>query len=245
MIDFDSVSGRLRLDQPAFGALLEHLDPDGPAADPVLVDELRAAGVLVDDQPAPALAPALRTVLGAGVQVRMTVASSSSAVFHQGWALGPTTALLVQTRGPVHELLTLPTLLVPGFIASTSRTGPRKVRADEPFELDSSSRDDLLSLDDDVRRTAFAAVRGAGPAPLADAEAMWTWAVEAAWPDRDGELAGSWLHVLESPVGTWLRGDAGFEPSSGTEVWRALTMLLPTDEDLAPDVLASMAAASR
>lgn len=246
MIDFDRDSGRLRLEQPLFGALVDHLDPAGPTPEESALRELRGAGVLLGDDPDPRLVPALRAVLGAAVQVRMTVADSSHAVFHQGWAGGPTTALLLQTRGSLHELLTLPTLMVPAFVASTSRTGPRRVRATEAFTLGREVMDDLLSLGDEDRRAAFGALRDAAPSALAEAVAadeLWTWGVESAWKNPEGRLAGRWLQVVESSAGTWVRGDDGFEPSSGTEVWRALVTMMPDDFELADDVREGLAAA--
>lgn len=244
MIDFDTTSGRLRLDQPAFGALLDHVAPDGAPADPGIVGELRGAGVLDGDDPDPRLLPALQAVLAPACQVRLTVADRAQAVFHQMWVGGPTSALLLQTRGPVHELMTLPSALLPAFVASTARVGPRKIRAEDRFDLGGSARDDLLSLDDDVRRSAFESLRGAAPQGLADAvesDTAWTWGVESAWKNAHDELAGSWLHVVDSPAGTWVRDDDGFGPSSGTELWRALVTLLPDDHELAADVLAGLA----
>jgi hypothetical protein len=248
VIDFDGSTGRLRLEQPFFGALVDHLDPSGPTADETALRELRAAGVLIGDDPDPRLLPALQAILGAAVQVRMTVADSSHAVFHQGWAGGPTTALLLQTRGSLHELLTLPTLMLPAFVASTSRMGPRKVRAEDAFDLGAEVMDDLLSLGDEDRRTAIVSLREVAPRLLADAVAadeFWTWGVESAWKNPEGRLAGTWLHVLESSAGTWVRGEEGFEPSSGTEIWRALVTLMPDDHELADDVREGLAAAQR
>jgi hypothetical protein len=245
VISFDRDTGRLRLEQDYFGALLDHLDPEAEA-DPGMVAELRGAGVLDGDEPAEALTPALRAVLGPACQLRLTVADLSHAVFHQAWCGGATTALLLQTRGSLHELLTLPTLLVPAFLASTTRVGPRRTRAAESIEVETQVLVDLLDLDDAVRRTAYADLRAAAPA-LADSiatEAVWGWGVECVWPTPSGDLDVSAIQVVDSAAGTWKRVDERtLAPSSGTDLWRDLVRLLPTDEELPVEVREGVAAA--
>lgn len=242
MIDLDRETGRLRLEQELFGALVDHLAPEveGDAApDPALVEQLRAAGVLEGDEPAEVLVPALRAVLAPVCQLRLTVADHDHAVFHQAWCGGATTALLLQTRRSLHELLTLPTTLLPAFLASTTRVGPRRTRAAETVGVETQVLVDLLDLDDDVRRTAFASLAQAAPA-LADAvgtQAVWGWGVECVWPTPHGDVDGSAIQVVDSAAGTWRRVDeVTLAPSSGTDLWRELLRLLPTDEELPAEV---------
>ena len=246
MIDFDRESGRLRLEGELFEALLAHLEPateDRARPEPRLVDELRAAGVLDGDEPAAALLPALRAVFSPVCLLRLTVADQQHAVFHQGWCGGPTTALLLQTRGDLHELLTLPTLLVPAFLASTTRIGPRRTHAADPLTVDTQVLVDLLDLDDSVRRAAFATLAALAPV-LADSvgteeegRGVWAWGVECVWPTPSGDTDVSAVQVVDSAAGTWQRADERtLVPSSGTALWRELVRLTPTDGELPTEV---------
>lgn len=244
MIDFDAGTGRLRLEGELFGALVAHLDPetsDADRPDGRLVQELRTAGVIDDDdQPAEAVVPALRAVFAPVCLLRLTVADHDIAVHHQAWCGGATTALLVQTRGTLHELLTLPTLLVPAFLASTTRVGPRRTRAEEPISVETQVLVDLLDLDATVRRDAFGSLAEAAPvlAPAVEGQAIWTWGVECTWPTPTGDTDLSAIQVVDSAAGTWKRVDeTSLVPSSGTDLWREIVRLLPTDAELPTDVL--------
>ena len=239
-VDFDSATGRLRLDQDAFSALVARTAGDDLPEE--VSEDLSAAGVLVDGRVRPDLG--LEAVVDPTAVAELTMISDTGRdVRGQIWVAPGAAAYLMTGPDDTCELLRTP----PGFfcvsIARATGLGPRPRAALTPWTLPQPSVEDLLSADPDRRRPVCDTIAAGTGDPVtaryADrlaAGPWWKWGLQVQWPAAPGTADGRSLHVLDTEEGLVVLSEHGqavaFDPVSPTEVWQLLTMILPGDDEL-------------
>lgn len=243
-VRFDARSGRLQLDEDAAGSLLAWVTgaEPGPA-----VTELHDAGVIVAGRPHHSLEPALKALNEPVCQLELAL-HCSTGTHHcgSGWVAAEAAALLLDLpEDGMRELITVHPTFLPAGLARVVRLGPRRRTSSEPLHLPSQLFDALLCDDPASRRRAADGLSdgvvdpGTRSAFQALSAGPWCrWHVDVSWraaPDRPG---GRRLSVLDAPdAGLWWVEPAPESttlwPCTPTSIWRALTVLLPADEELA------------
>jgi len=242
-VDFDSGTGRLRLDPQTCAALLAWAD-GAPSSDPALA-ELAQQGVIHKGRPHPALVPALEALTDPVCEVSVTRSSDEGDLPGGEGGVALTAAgLLLDAPGGLRELVTVHPTFLPAALATIVRLGPRPRVDSEPLHLPASALDGLLMGDPASRRQSAGNVGADIEAPAARAavaslaSTSWhRWAIVISWPARPGQPGERRLEVLDTPaLGVWIlepaTGLVVLWPSTPTAVWRLLTLLLPGDEEL-------------
>lgn len=240
---FDVHSGRLRLDQDAAGALLawaRGAEP-GPA-----MTELHDAGVILEGRPHPALEEGLKALNEpvCGLELALQTSTGERRT-GSGWVAVDAAALLMDLPDDgMRELITVHPTFLPAGLARVVRLGPRRRTGSEPLHLPSHVFDALLVGDPTTRARAADDLGGGGVDPDTQAAVRalssrpWRrWHVNVSWRAAPGRPGGRSLSVLDTPdAGMWWMEPAHDStvlwPCTPTSVWRALTVLLPADEDL-------------
>ena len=248
-VRFDRRSGRLRLDQPACDALLAWAG-GAEAAGPGIA-ELREAGVIVRGRPHAAVAPAVHALSEPVCRLQVELRPGDGAERGgSGWVMSQAAALLLDLPEGLRELVTVHPTFVPAGLARVVGLGPRPRVPAEPLHLPEPLAAALTGPDVTARRdaadsisnhldgtTARRVVRSLGRGSAG------YWSVRASWPaapDRAGERL---LRVVDTgDAGLWLvepgDGLTALWPTTPTVVWRALTALLPGDDELVPGLIA-------
>jgi hypothetical protein len=241
---FDAESGRLRLDRPAFDALIDWA-ADRRAGG---VAELRAAGVVDDDGAcAPAISAGVDAVVAPICRLVLRIQNPAGRQEqHEGWISGAVAAFLLATEGALCELVNVHPSFLPEAVARVVGLGPRpRLTGTVPVLLDVPTMDALAGPDHERRAAATdqllatatraeeqATARALGGGILCRWEAVMTWD-----PARDSQGRQA-MHVVDTPSGMWLLEPAGdrllASPTTPTVVWRLLIGLLPRDRELDP-----------
>jgi len=240
---FDRRSGRLRLDKRAADALVAWAR--GTASGCQALTELHEAGVITRGRPHAALVPAVEALSEPVCRVQVSFTTHGEDQSGSGWVMSDAAALLLDLPDGLRELVTVHPTFLPAGLARVVRLGPRPRVEAEPLHLPSSLLGTLLGGDDVARRAAADGISR----DIADSHARTAirslasgsvahWSVGVSWRaarDRPGERR---LSVLDTPdAGLWLLEPVheltALWPSTPTAVWRALTVLLPGDDEIA------------
>jgi len=240
---FDQRSGRLRLDQRAADALLAWAR--GAASGGPAIAELHEAGVIARGRPHAALVPAVEALSEPVCRVRVKLTTHGAHESGSGWVMSEAAALLLDLPDGLRELVTVHPTFLPAGLARVVRLGPRRRADTEPLHLPSSSVAALVGGDDAARRAAAdsissdvvddrtrTAIGGLTSGPVAH------WSIGVSWRAARDQAGERRLSVLDTPdAGLWLLEPVHelttLWPSTPTAAWRALTVLLPGDHELA------------
>lgn len=209
-VSFDAATGRLRLGRTDADRLISWSAGEGGVEGPD--DSWVAAGIVRDGRPHPAVSPQLQALVSPVCSLDLHV--DGVHVARGGVVPGLVGLLLSRPDVDVCELVALaPEFLAPA-LAQLVRLGPRRRSGQDPQLLSARELDELMARDDHTR-----------------------WAVEASWTAPPGRTTARGVDVVDhSPVGIWLveRSTDGvlLWPTTPTAVWRALTVLLPADDEL-------------
>lgn len=241
---FETQTGRLRLDRQSFETLARWAagteDP-GPE-----MAALREAGVIEQDRLHPALAAALAAVTDPICRLRVRLVDHDGReVTGVGWITPDAAALLLDLPAGLAELVSVDPTFLPASLARIVRLGPRpRLPAGTPeMELPARRLAALMAIDPARRRQAREALAAdseqqAHPLVASLLTAPWTvWGIDVSWSAKGDAPRGRALRVADIDAGM-LRiestaGTATLMPTTPTELWRRLTLLLPTDDELA------------
>ncbi|MCW2794484.1 MAG: hypothetical protein JWO76_3582 [Nocardioides sp.] len=213
LVDLDGESRSVRLDDDGLASLLAAAADRRGATHPDL--ELALASGALD--------AALGALAAPVVRLSLVVAGSTVRLEHRGW-LGPDTlALLLGVRPGLHQLMTLDPAFLTASLVRLTRMRPRRherpIAADPDTDPDTDRLGDLVAEDPEVR--------GAG---LARVGADHAWDLRLAW---DG--GGRHLRAVDGADGIRLADPVTgtLRPASNTFVYRVLSTVLPSDDELA------------
>lgn len=205
-IEFAAQTGILRLTATDFDRLI------AGTAD----DDLRDAGAMTGDTVHPAVAAGMTAVTEAVCGVSLRLRAGDTTRTGDGWVAGHGAALLLDAADGKREFVTMRVELLPAAIARLVGLGPRP-----------RGGDDVLHLTHDEYRGLITG--GASPHPE---PGTWRyWAVSMNWRDATGTPCVATIEVLdgEDCLRLFSPSDHGMDatPTTATEVWRRLTLLLP------------------
>lgn len=204
----DPSTGVARLDEDTLQAAL------GAAAG----DSSRLAAV-TEASGAPLPDAVLTTLADPVVEVVLEVASAPQVLRHRVWLRPGHAVLVLAVRPGLLQLVEQPPDRLTAALVRLTRMRPRRRRAAGTTSLPGDRLPELVAAGPDVRRAA-----------LADAGADFAWRLRATW-DGGGRL----LTAVDGPRGLHLAGpDGSLVPTSNTEAYRILSVLLPTDDALRP-----------
>jgi len=239
---FDAGTRRLRLDQPAFDALVAL--QAGVDADPLHVKKLHAAGALDSTGQ-------VRSDLGLASVVDPTAVAELSMVSDAGrliagkaWiAPAGATYLMTAPDGLLEVIRTDPSCF-PISMARAVGLGPRPRPPVEPWKLPTELVSDLVSADVGRRQRVCDLIADdtANPATQEYVDRLaegpwWYWILEVQWPAVVESSGMRAIHALDTSGGLLIMSEHGdavaFDPISPTGVWQLLTMILPGDHEVA------------
>lgn len=198
-------AGPVRLDEDGFAALLTAARGVGdPSPDTMRV--LAREG----------LVGPLTAALEPLVEVFLTVADSSTRQVHRGWLTFEDCLLLLAVRGEVKQLMPLPPGFLPSVLARVVSIGPRKVGRREAIPVAPELAANVVSEDGQTRAVALREVR-----------ARFAWHLTARWQGGGRELT-----VVDGERGLFIAADEEMLPVTATAIYRALTVLLPADDEV-------------
>lgn len=255
--EFDTRSGRLRLSADEFDALTRLASPgEGGARDGVAdaahVAALEACGAVTSGTPHTLLTAAVTACATPIATLEVIATGPGGQQVHQAW-LSLVSAVLADRGDGTYDLAAVGTDFVPTVVARLTYFGRRDLLSPARIAVGTDLLTALSSAVADERRYAAGAVaallRGAGPAGSNGPEGWsrmataletgpWRWWVcDISWP-RGDEVAGRRLAVLDAG-GLMARADvsdrgSALVPTTATEVWRLLTSILPSEEELLP-----------
>lgn len=238
---FDAASGRLRLDRPAFDALVGERTGRADAA-------LRAAGVLDEHgDPSPVVSAGVAAVADPVCRLALHVQHADGGrEAHEGWVAGYAAALLLAGDDNLYELVSVHPSFLPEAVARLVGLGPRpRVLDAAPMRLTAATVDELTSGDPARRAAARGRLLDAASVEgeRATAEALGAgtrrrWEAVITWDPAPGAAGKRAVHVIDTTAGLWLLDPAGegllAAPTTPTGIWRLLTILLPRDRELHP-----------
>ena len=161
-------------------------------------------------------------------RLQLDVSNPRTVAVHRAWLTPVAVALLLAVRDDLHDLLTVPPDALPGLLARTVHLGPRKDPSRGRRAVPPGAADDLVHADAHRRAAVFEAAGAT--------ERHFAWRLQTVWPEDDssGGLTGRGMAVLDGPDGMFSveEDDTGghgevLVPTTATQVWRALTSLLP------------------
>lgn len=227
---FDAGTGRLRLSQDSWQAL--HEWSAGRSRHGAQTAALHDAGVIDQGQPHRTLVPALEAALEPLATLSVEQRDHDGRRLDgAGWATRGAAALLLDAPDDLRELATVHPAMLPAALARVVALGPRMRGATAPLHVRDAVASRLLGSDPDERHRVVEDL-GADLLPGLAGGPWNHWTVLARW-ESDGQRA---VTVLDSSHQMWLveRG-AGVHvlwPADPTQVWRLLTRLLPSDDEL-------------
>ncbi|MCW2845767.1 MAG: hypothetical protein JWN22_3683 [Nocardioides sp.] len=209
LVDLDGESRSVRLDDDGLAGLLAAAADRRGATHPDLEIAL-ASG---------ALDAALGTVAAPVVRLSLVVAGSAVRLEHRGWLGRETLALLLGVRPGLHQLMTLDPAFLTASLVRLTRMRPRRNGQPTGADLDTERLTDLVAEDPGARRAGLARVG----ADLA-------WDLRLTWAG-----GGRHLVAVDGPGGIRLADPVtgALRPASNTFVYRVLTTVLPSDDELA------------
>ncbi len=232
MIDFNTETGHLRLNADEFELLV---DATSGIAKAKRSKALNEAGVFDPDVgPHRALALGLSAVLASMCQGQLLVGGPRNTQLHQVWMNAGAAAMLMEVEPAIYEFVTIAPGFMPAALARICRLGPRRDQPVDDIALSKRTANGLWSEDDKARGEAAREITSsAGLSPgwretLAD-ETWWTWDATVIW---NGGKDGRTLRVLDSAAGTYAFDDGALQPTSATQIWRAITRLFPADGEI-------------
>ncbi len=160
-----------------------------------------------------------------------------------GRAAPEAAALLLSAPDDLLELVTVHPTFLPAGLWRVLGMGPRPRTDAEPVQVPVHLFERMLGNDLELREAAVDRLLSGGgvdanhPVLRALAGTDWTrWNAAVEWEAPQGRRGRRALTVLDTAAGVWLIEDAGPHgvvwPSTPTVVWRALTLLLPGDDEL-------------
>lgn len=234
-VSFDPQSGRLRLTPDL---LVEAVDAftEGAGFPSGLVD----AGAVPDGILAEPLPVALKAVTAPEAQLQVRVAGPGGAVLHQGWLHQDGSAVMLQVNDELGDLITLPAEFIPSTLYHAVNLGPVPRLKSGRITASADVLGSLLDPDPDVRDGAIKTLVSHAPAEWQEwtegfAEASWcAWTARMVWLGEDGEPKGQSVAVVANLNGMLIMtrtedGQMVFVPTTATEVWSMLVLLLAID----------------
>jgi hypothetical protein len=240
---FDTDTARLRLDRDTFDALVAWLR--GAGGDRGRLEELRSSGVIEGGQPHPALIPGFEAITDALIRLSIQMRDGNGRSERgEGWVSGEAVAILLDLPGGLCEFLVIHPIFLPAGLAKVVQLGPRLRPVAVPVQVKPELLELLTDSNPAVREAA--ADRLVDSAPNREVESAMramivglhrSWYVATEWVGPDGTPGSRALHVLDTDAGLWVvepRTEVSVVwPTTPTAVFRALTRLLPNDNDLA------------
>ncbi|GAA2485609.1 hypothetical protein [Terrabacter carboxydivorans] len=257
-VQFDAGVGRVRLDPATFEALVElgsgtrtgTADHRGP------LEDLTAAGAVVDGRPHEVLTPGLAAVTRPLARLEAVVASRQSLLVHQGW-MSVLSAVLADVGDGTYDFAGVATEFVPTTIVRLVRLRPRQRLASGSVTVTPDLLDGLIDSDDGRRsRVADDLATALSPhwgevAELVRSGAWCFWSADVLWapPGRtvrsDADLSSRRVSALDTTAGMLtLEGGADasgrdhleLTPTTPSDVWFMVSSILPSDADLGADL---------
>jgi hypothetical protein len=223
-ITADPATSVVRLDEAGLDALVTAAADDGGVAEEV--DGGVPADVLDDVLAIPGMPQALAAAHDPLVQVRIDVAGRAGRQSHWAWLDLEGCALLLAVHEDERQLLATTPQLFAAAVARVTRIGPRRTGPRQERRMPADVVEDLFHADEMRRTSAFA---------VAGVERAWTLSVT--WGSGERQLA-----VIDGDEGLFrvepgqeADGEWAVSPVTATDLWRALTTVLPGDEELAAD----------
>ncbi len=238
-VRFVPSAGEFLLDQAAFDALISWVSTDEQAGSQL--DEFRQAGVITPDGLHSDLASAVAAVVRPLCQLRLDVfdhdGTERSA---EGWIDADTCALLADRKNGLRHFFEAHPTLIPAVVARLVglRPRPKPVDSVEPLLMPRAVLEGLLGGSVAEREAAAARFASHGDdrhsvIDLLVAGPWRRWTVTTMWMTPSGKPASYGLQVVDTNEGMWrceVYGvDASLWPTRSTEVWRALTRVLPSE----------------
>ncbi|MDN5796649.1 MAG: hypothetical protein L0H79_12950 [Intrasporangium sp.] len=245
-VTFDEASHRLRVDAGSFSALaaLAAGTTPGPTTDELV--GLTRAGAVMDGRPHAVLEPALAAVAAPLAHLGLVVSGGRGARLHQMW-LSVVSAVLADVGDGNYDLVCIGSEFVPTTVARLTRLGlrprlpgggpPDGWPPDRRLPVETGLLDALCSTQDEGRFDAIRSLAARVPeswptlASQLDAGEWRFWVADVTWPHGSRRLV-----VLDTQAGLLTPvGDHAtmLVPTTPTDVWRRLTSILPSDDDLA------------
>ena len=238
-VRFAPETGEFLMDQSAFDQLINWAaagDPPGPE-----LEEFRQAGVISADGLHDTLVPPITAVMDPSCQLRIDVFDhDGSERCADGWLNGNTGALLADRASGMRHFFEVHPTLIPAVVAKLVKLQPRPrfTSETEPLLMPRSSLEGLLGASVAEREAAASRFTSTGDAPHPVIDVLvpgpWRrWSVTSMWVEPSGRPASYGLQVIDTDQGMWrceASGvDASLWPTRSTDVWRALTRLLPDE----------------
>lgn len=236
---FDAETQRLELDQEAFDCLVAWSRGDTDVGTQLV--NLEAAGVINHQSPHPAVVDRLEAIAEHVCQLQLNFVNDEGTYKSgDGWVSADAATLLVDLSDGQRDLQEVPPTLLPAAIARLCRVEPG-VRLDaEPLPLKHLEFDGLLAPSSVRRRRIADRLDTYVTNPeMADViECLVTgpwrcWSATLAWRTPQGDPVGYGLQVLATDAGLCQchvdDQQVVLRPTTPTEIWRRLTMLLPDE----------------
>lgn len=248
---FDAANGRLAVTRDALDAIAALAS--GTELDPERLAELRAVGIVVDDELHPRLEALGRCV--ASPSVRLAAESAAERPWTMDAWLDERLAVMVrrsQTSGETGHVAVVPRGMVALNLARSVDLGPReRVKVDGPLELDEGLVEAVLCSDTAWSATAIESSLREGDEILPgwaevlaklSAQPTRRWRMGAWWNSPEESPAARLLEVVEADAGSFLltrRRDPNrryprmrMDPLTSTQIWRLLCALVPAREQI-------------
>ena len=249
-VGFDPVAGTLRLSRASLVDLCSvHGGQEVSGA-----SGLSSAGLLHDGGVHPRLVPVVETAARPLVRMVLDVVSDSP-VHCQGW-VGEDRALLLVARSAldqVYEATFLARSLLSSQLARLVGLGPRpRPKVTDPIEVDLGLLEALVGGAEALAPSEVEMLLDAGdevvPAwvevlALLSGGAQARWRIGVWWNSHEESPAARSLEVIDSKAGLFVvshlaRGPRRFarvrlHPVTPTQVWRLLSVLIPTSDEVA------------
>ena len=249
---FDPDRGRLSVTRRTLSAVARLAS--GPIESEVeRMDELRAAGIVVDDALHPRLEPLGRCI--ASPFVRLVAEHSGARTWGVDAWLDDRLAALWRRPGVAEgagDVVVVPRGMTGLNLARLLELGPRRrVKVDGPLELDEGLVEALLSSDEPWTAAALESMLLEDDEVLPEWLEVLTdlsshpkrrWRVGSWWNSAEESPAARSLEVVETDAGSFLltrRRDPDrryrrmrMDPLSSTQIWRLLCALVPSPEQI-------------
>ena len=251
---FDPQTGVLRLSRNAV-EVISRLISDADQLDPVVLDELRAGGIVdKGGRLHERLLPVAKCLSTPSVGLRLDCAGAHPWSV-DGW-IDPRAAVLLRASAAeaqaAADVAFVPKAMVPLNLARLLELGPReRVKVDGPVELDEGMFEALLGSGEAWAPDVIEALSEDGDEVLPEWLEVLTglskgpkrrWRVGAWWNSAEESPAARLLEVVEGDVGSFLlthhrREDRRYRrvrlhPLSATQIWRLLCALVPSIEEV-------------
>lgn len=165
--------------------------------------------------------------------LRLTVTSTKGHQQHEAWLRPGVSTLVLGSEDGSRELVATAAPFIPALVARVVRLGPRKVGERDSIVNPAHVIEDCFAAEATRRADGFSRLR------LPNAR-WWAWEAEMVWPDGSGELTGRRFTAFDGSHGLFLvqteedSARTRLQPTTASFAWRALTAMLPTDDELDP-----------